>query len=449
MMKLPKIARPRLPLPLLPLLLWLTACPGPTPTPLPPTATSTPIEAPTASPTETPTPEEPVAPAEVDPGELEALLVTELGISASDSGPGLEGVRAFPLVNTPDETPLWVAYTYGLRSFDPPQHHVLAIYTVDETQGSGWQALARADLVESGDPTNLGLAPDFVADGAVTQTLIEPTHLWIQLEGGVGAHSGVYGLFSFADGALTQQLSGFSSSPGVAQLADLNGDGIEEVLLDATDYYVFCYACGVRRVEYTIHRWDGAQMTPLLLAPLPDDAPAPLVELNVRALQLVEAGLWKDALATIDEALTLSVSDPSEVFTWNSAAIRLNAEAKRDAIADSAYPLLAHIFYGDFEAAVGLIRDEAWVDGAFIPDTPLIVGTVAEGWEEALAEWITGAAESALAYDPELAAAHFLMGWAAYVQTQDEAAALPHIQRAAELAPDDEFYAKSVEFLGG
>jgi tetratricopeptide (TPR) repeat protein len=430
--------------------LLLAACPRPTPTPgstPAPPATDTPAPTATPAPTETPTP--PVTGAEADPADLEALVAASLGITTSETATytiGIEGVRAIALENPLDDRPLWLAYTYGLRNFDPLQNHLLAIYTYD---GDEWLELAQVELADNGDPENPAVAPDYVGDGSVTQVAIEPTHIWVQLEGGVGAHSGVYGLYSFDGSTLALQVPGFSSSPGVGRLADLNNDGIQEVLLDATDYYVFCYACGVRKIDYTVWRWDGTQMAPVTLEPLPADAPAELQTINERALALVAAGLWKDALAAVEEAQTLSVSDPSETFTWNSALIRLNAEAKRDAISDSPYPLLANLFYGDFDAAVAVIRDEAWVDGAFSPDSPLITGTVAEGWEEALADWITNTVDPALAYNPDLAAAYFLRGWATYVRTGDEAAALPDVQRAAELAPDDEFYAKSVEFLAG
>lgn len=428
--------------------LLLAACPRPTPTPgRPPTPTATEMTAPTATPAATETPPPPVTGAEPEPADLEALVAASLGITTSATATstiGIEGVRVIPLENPLDERPLWLAYTYGLRNFDPLQNHLLALYTYEE---DGWLELARIELADSGDPEHPAVAPDYVGDGSVTQVAIEPTHIWIQLEGGVGAHGGVYGLYSYDGSTFALQVPGFSASPGVGRLADLNNDGIQEVLIDATDYYVFCYACGVRRIDYAVWRWDGSQMTPVTLEPLPADAPAELQSVNEEALALVAAGLWKDALATIEQARTLSVRDPSETFTWNSALIRLNAEARRDAIADSPYPLLANLFYGDFDAAVAIIRDEAWVDGAFSRESPLIVGTVAEGWEEALAEWIINTVDPALAYDPNLAAAYFLRGWATYVQTQDEAAALPDVQRAAELAPADEFYAKSVEFL--
>ena len=250
------------------ILVALSACGRPTrtPTPLPPTDT------PTAAPTATPepvqsTPEPPVL------ADLEATVAASLGITVSTSTTytiGIEGVRAFALDNPINETPIWAAYTYGLRNFSPLQNHVIALYTRSADQ---WQELTRVELADNGDPQNPAVAPDYVADGGVEQVQIEPSHLWLQLEGGAGAHSGVYGLFSSDGATFTAQISAFSSSPGLAAVKDLNNDGIQEVVLDTSDYYVFCYACGVRLAQYTIWRWDDTQMVAVALSPLSDAAP--------------------------------------------------------------------------------------------------------------------------------------------------------------------------------
>jgi hypothetical protein len=431
------------------LLVALTACPARTPTPAP---TNTPE--PTSGPTPTEEPEQVETPSTSEPpggaaeDELAALVAAKLGITTSGTTTatiGIEGVKIVALENTLSEAPLWLAYTYGLRNFEPMQHHAIAIYT---RQDNNWEEITTMLFTDMGAPEEPGFSPDFVGEGSVTQVQIEPSHLWIQVEGGVGAHSGVYGLFSFDGSTLTEQVKGFSASPGVGQLRDLNGDGVQEVLLDASEYYVFCYACGVRRVQYEVYRWDGAQMVRVMLSPLSEAAPAEVREFNDNLVALAQAGLWKDALAMLPEAAAFSYSEPA--FSWNLAYIRLNAEARKaEAEGESpAYPLLDQVFFGDFEAAVDILRD-AGADAIFIPDTPLVVGTVAEGWEPTLADWITTTVDSALAVQPDLAPAYFLRGWAIYLATQDETAVLPDVQRAAELAPDDELYTKSVDFLGG
>ncbi len=438
------------------LVLGLAACTVQTPSgTLPPTPTALSAQPTTSLPTDSPTPEQETSPelpaADAPLSELEATVAASLGITVSETvtySIGLEGVRAIQLTPTAAvDTPLWLVYTYGLRNFNPMQNHHLLLYTQQDNE---WQEVTRLELADNGDPENPALAPDYVGDGGVEQVTIEPDGLWIQLEGGVGAHSGVYGLFNFDGTALNLQVFGFSSSPGVAELRDLDGDGTQEVLLDASEYYVFCYACGVRRVDYRIWRWDGSQMVPVALSPLPADASKSLQELNDQAVALAAAGLWKYALSTLDEAVPLRDDDPSSTFHWNEIAIRLNATAKQAEISDGpmAYPLLNHVFFGDFAAAVDQMRAVEPSD-IFSADSPLVIGTVAEGWEPTLAEWLLSTTESALSLQSNLAPAHFLHGWALYLQTGDPAEALPDVQRAAELVPDDSLYTESVELLEG
>lgn len=132
---------------------------------------------------------------------------------------------------------------------------------------------------------------------------------------------------------------------------------------------------------------------------------------------------------------------------WNLVYVRVNAEARQaEAERESAYPLLSKVFYGDYAGAVEIMR-AVGADGLFIPETGLITGTVAEGWQTELADRLTGNATAALAIQPDLAAAYFVRGWGEYVRNFDEAAAVADIQKAAELVPDDALYRKSVEFL--
>ena len=69
--------------------------------------------------------------------------------------------------------------------------------------------------------------------------------------------AGVCNIVRLAGDVLSEELDNFSSSAGACQVMDVDGDGANEVVLDATDYYVFCYACGVRKYDYTVQRWNG------------------------------------------------------------------------------------------------------------------------------------------------------------------------------------------------
>jgi len=216
-------------------------------------------------------------------------------------------------------------------------------------------------------------------------------------------------------------------------------------LLNATDYYIFCYACGVRNVNYNVLRWDETKLISVTLTALPESAPPALRELNDSAIALAQAGLWKEALATVEKALALKINDAT--FAWNAAYIRLNAEAKRAGAenTEDPYPILSHLFYGDFAAAVDVMRQTP-PEQIFSANSPLITGTVAAGFEDALVDTITKTVESAIKVRPNLAAAYFLRGWAQYV-AKDKAAALADVQHAAQLAPEDKFFAASVAYV--
>ncbi|MCB0190291.1 MAG: hypothetical protein KDE31_38725, partial [Caldilineaceae bacterium] len=370
-------------------LFMLSAACADTGTPPEPTAAATtaaasePTEAPTVAPVA-----EAVTAVTLDPeaarATLSALLLESLTVSVPvTSGVGIDGAVAFPL-DTTDGTVLWLAHTTGIRNFEPEQDHLMAIY---HSVGDSWHEVARAEFTFNEDPDTPSVSPDYLGEGGITQVQVEPTHIWLAVEGGVGAHSGVFGLFSFDGSALTQYLGGFSSSPGVGQVVELSGDDINEVLVDNTDYYVFCYACGVRVPAYTIWYWDGTTMVPVARQPLSDNAPAEVRSFNDSLLMLANAGLWKDALALLDQAANFSYTEPA--FQWNIIDVRVNATARRaDVSAESAYPLLSQVFFGDYDAAVEIMRTVG-AEGLFHPETALIVGTAAEGWQAELADRLT------------------------------------------------------------
>ncbi len=376
--------------------------------------------------------------------QIAATLTASLGITTTATETiGIEGVQVLKLTGTESSPVYRLAYTIGMRSFDPEQDHLLVIYT---RQADGWQEVVRQPLSATGAISSNVPAPDYLGDGSVTQVQLEPEHIWIQVEGGVGAHSGVYGLFRFDGATLHPEAGGFSASPGVGRLQDLNGDGVQEVLLDASDPYVFCYACGVRLVQYNLLRWDGTQIVPVNLEPLPATAPTDLQTRNDQLITLAQAGLWQAALATLDETTAMPTDEP--IFTWNTLYIRLNAEAKRAAVGSEydQFPLLSLVFYGDFAGAVDLMRAYV-VDDLFRPDSPLILGTAAEGQEAILADWIISSIAPALQAQPDLAAAYFLRGWANYLKNAASPAALDDLKQAAALAPAEALYTESATYV--
>ncbi len=410
-----------------------------------PTATSAPIA--TLPPTQTPLPTATVPPTAV-PISAEELptLTAELTKTVSallpptptpDSsgvyGPAFEGVSGFPL-NVPGSTQqLWAAHTYGLRDFFSDQKHFITIYA---HTGARWQKVAQYDLDGA----------DYVAPDGVTQVALEPTHIWLELNSGTGAHGGCYHLLGLTpDGrGLDQSASGCADNPGAGETRDVNGDGQLDVILNQTDSYVFCYACGLRNFHYQVLSWDGQQLAEQTLQPIPATAPQEVREQGNRAVALAQAGVWQGALVAANMGKLLTATDP--IARWDGALIKLHADAFKEQADNQIYPLLANVLYGDYEAALTEMRPLAPAD-LFKRDTVLIKGTIAEGWEDALSQWITTTTTSALTVEPNSAVVYFLRGWAEYIANPTDPAALSDIEKAAALAPEDNLFSESAKFL--
>jgi tetratricopeptide (TPR) repeat protein len=383
--------------------------------------------------------------------ELRSMIAASLPLTptpdASGFSPGgIAEVGVLPLTVSSGSQPLWAVFSVGMRGFtDPPQDHFIAIYAHSD---AGWQELTRLELAGNFDPEAFEPSPDYVFEGSLRQVNVEPSRIWLQLEGGAGAHGGTYHLLSFDGQVLKIEATNSTASPGGNRVEDLNGDGLQEVVLDATDAYVFCYACSVRLVNFTVLRWDGSQLAEVPLTPLPESASADLRDLNNRAVELAQGELWKDALATIEQAQALDAQD--ETVVWNAALIRLTAEGRRPPYdyESIGYPLLDRIFYGDYAAALDVVGDYG-VEELFGQPSPLVVGTVVEGWEDALVQRIQDSTTRALQVQPDLAAAWFLRGWATHLGNPDSPQALADIERAAELDPNEPLFAQSIAYLKG
>src|SRR5690606_11132585 len=137
--------------------------------------------------------------------------------------------------------------------------HVLGVY---ERVGSTWVELANITL--SSGPT--------FADLEVVAEQYEGAS-WIAVHGLTGAHSGTFELLRFDGVALTSSIWWCSSTPAAATIADLDGTEPPEVVLNATDPYVYCYACGVRAWQEVIYRWVGGELVEVPLGPVTGDSP--------------------------------------------------------------------------------------------------------------------------------------------------------------------------------
>jgi hypothetical protein len=400
-----------------------TLTPRPTPT-IQPSATPAPTSEPTAMPIATYT-------AELSATVVAGLPPTAAPDSSGNTEPGIDGASVLPIEENGATGQLWAVWSHGLRAFDPQQNHFVAIYRRDDT---GWHTVDKIELENA----------DYLDEAGVEQVRLDGMNIWLAAESGVGAHGGCYDLLRFDGQKLHGEVSACGASPGVGQLTDVNGDGTPDVVIDASDAYVFCYACGVREVNYQVQRWDGQRMERVGLKPLPETAPAELRKLNDQAVAQAQAGLWKDALATAQQAEALK-ADNSDA-TWNIGLIRLTGQARAEQATSGAYPLLDEVFYGDYNAALDALRKYSPAE-LFGAKPPVVSGTNAEGWEQQVTDEITRTTDLALKLQPDLAPALFLRGWAVHLTDPANPAALADIERAAQLAPDDKLFADSAAYL--
>ena len=376
--------------------------------------------------------------------ELEALQSQFLASLALQEEGGIAGA-AVQLLNTADGL-RWLVHSVGMRSFDPPQPHTLAVYSFTP---EGWEEEARFAFAE---PESEGpLPPDYLGEGSARQVFIQPEDSGIYVEGGVGAHGGTAHVLLYDPdaGEITVAAAHSNAFPRVGRVDDVGGDVWQEVIFDQSDAYVFCYACGVRLVDYQLLRWNGSTLEAVTLTALPEGAPG--AALNNEALNLAEAGLWAQAQEIIRQALAAAPAGApaSETIAWNAALINLIAEGRERAV--SPYPLLGNVFYGEYSRAIDSLRGYAPAE-LFSASPPPVAGTVAEGSEGSLASalqtFTTRLLEAPVeSSQAQRAAAHFLRGWALYLETQDPAQALPDVEQATSLVPNDTLYSNSATYL--
>ena len=360
-----------------------------------------------------------------------------------------DGLRALPLAAPVGSSPLWAVHSNGSRfallDGEEPSHFV-AVYT---REGTEWRELARLDLANTESDTP---EPDYLSEESVRQVMVEPSRLWLEVHGGAGAHSGTYQLLSFGGKALRIEVAGFNSFGDLGWVADLNDDGAAEVIVDQSDAYVFCFACGVRTVDLRVYRWDADQqrVLPVALQKIPALRGNPAAPSVNRAVRLAEHGLWNDALSQISIAGDIAgeATEPSikQTLDWNRAVIQVHVDAHVRAVTQGPYPLLANVFYGDYEAAIDIMRGFTPSE-LFDQQTPLVAGTVAEGPLPALTERIVESSTMATEARSGLSAAYFLRGWAYYLNDPQSRQALADITRAADLSPDDALFAQAEAHL--
>ncbi len=409
---------------------------GGTPSPtVSPTATDS-----TPSATPPPSPEATVEPSERLRGPLLSLIST--GTSAQDQAALSQmEVVAIPLEGAAGATggrDLWAAVTSGpgVWELSTDARHVAAVY--ERRAADSWVEVAVLPL--ESEPTIADVevvvvdAPE--GDGLGTW--------WIGIHGFTGAHSGTFELVRFDGAALSSALWWFSPSPAAASIADLDGDERPEIILDATDPYVYCYACGVRAWGEIIYRWVDGEPVAVNLAPV-ESTDQRVRDLTEQAIRYVEADLWRRARSTMQLAVEAAPGD-AEVW-WLRLTVDRIATARIEDVGAPQQPVTTAVLAGEYGAAVDLMRPFQPA-AVFDPEGPLLVDTVAEGWHDSMGGYLVEYATRALAVDPQLAPAYAVRAVGRVLVDPDAwAEALLDMDAALALAPQDTFYQDAHRYL--
>lgn len=355
-------------------------------------------------------------------------LATEYGL-VQDLGPL---VFVQPVEDPGGDGPLFVAHTHGFPPDDPSFRQKVSIHAF---LPEGWQTLGRVELE----------CAEYLNEFSVEQVEIEPVNVWLTVTGGVGAHSGCLELLRWDGEEFIVIISGFSSSPDSGWLTDLNEDGKLDLLLNNSDPYIFCYACGVRQYWAQLYYWDGQTLMEVTPTPLAEDQPEELRAFNDRAAALAAASLFADAWEQIEQAEAIAPEDAT--VAWNAIWIRHHLEASREEASSSSYPLLNHVFAGDWEEAF----DSLWEVGLPIlfSGEPIPSDSTASGFEHRVGVLLAQFADTVLALQPERAAVHALGAWGRFLIDPDDPAVQSGLQRAAELATADDRYEELVNVFKG
>ena len=409
-----------------------TAAPSPAPTSTPtPSPTSTP--APTATPAPTPSAEERAA-------ELASIVLAAI---SEEFGENELEARALDLGLRDADGAYWAVLTNGLRPFyvnddgDPINFfHLVAVHRLSN-DGSWSDEIDRIEIDTAPYGTDVAELVDL--DGRAGGSA------WIAIRDSTGAHAGTLDVIRFDGSRLSTALSHISSRPNAGEITDLDGDGLPEFVLNASNPFVFCYACAVEEHEAPdLYRWDGTALSRVELAVPAGLAPGAAADAG-RVVALAEADLWREAAALAVQ--TASGTPDDDGLRWLSILVNQMAAARLGHAGSPGQPLLTNVLAGEYAAALDLMRAHPPAE-AFALDGPLIVGTAAETDLTTMAVELLDYSERALAQRPDDASIHAVHALGLALASPDQLdQAREAAARALELAPADEFLQQVSAFL--
>jgi hypothetical protein len=312
--------------------------------------------------------------------------------------------------------PYFASLTMGVTGMEGASegytsYHPLSIY---QKTSSGITKISEYDFKDGQHIYGFNLIPTY-AEGKA----------FLTVEGVVGAHSSFGHVFSFDGTTLTLELTTNSdASGGALTMVDVNGDGALDAVGDATDYYVFCYACGVKSGAEEVSAWDGNAF--VRKQPMPSD------DATIQAaVTAAEAGRWN----VVADTLTDGVTPTNDADTWTVALLK-RIVALRAPQSDDSSPFMSALLYGDYDAAAAVLKryqPAALVD-VQNPAFPSDLAT----FGELVVDNVVRLTSTALTQDKTLTSAQFLRGWAQTLLDSKNVAGLADLDAVATADP---FYA--------
>ena len=270
--------------------------------------------------------------------------------------------------------------------------------------------------------------------------------VYFAIRGPAGVRNCDITTYRFDGEQLSRSVSHHSHCDDSHIVQDLNGDGIDEMLM-VSGIPVFHRFDGVFDFSAELAYWNGSNF--VMVYPSPGDE---LVEQNVDAAlvrRMVEADLWVDASLL---SVELSAQTPDDVsLRWSSFLIEKIASLNTDSVSLSQMPFLSTVFAGDYALAFEMMRAN-FPEVAFSPDGPLVVGTTSEGMfdhlRDSVAEYLLDHTKRAVAVRPDDPHIHAVRALALALDSPDDTtAALDALERAAALAPQVEWLRQAPALL--
>ena len=427
--------------------------------PAPPLSTSTPEPAETsAAVTPTPataaataTPSPTAAPAVDPPTEDQAVLAAELAEIAlapviEEFGESAEALtaHAFPVGLRDAAGELWAVVTNGPQPYYEGADgngvnffHFVGLYR--RNNDASWSeelsqvtletAPQRTHTVEVLDPGPRRAA----GPGAL-----------IAIRGQTGAHAGTFDVLLAEGDWLATMVSHISAGPDSGSIADLDGDGVAELIFNTSDPYVFCYACAVAERREQVYRWTGVEYEQVPLE-APDDLGGDLAARAERVVRLAEANLWRDAAALAIE--TSRRAPDHEALRWLSTLVNRMAALRIAYAGSPGQPLLTNVLAGEYGAAFAFMQALTPAE-AFALNGPLISRTAAETDLPTMVSYLLFYADEALKVRDDDPAIHAVRALGQVLASPEELSrARSSIGRALRLAPDDPFLQQAQAYL--